>query len=111
MKGLHLIPLDTTADFIGKRMIAFMFSAILMVGSIVLIATNGLNFGIDFTGGTVIEVRTPVVPDLQLLRTELNELGLGNISLQEFGQPDDLLIRLPEQEGGAQEAIQAVQAC
>jgi len=102
MKGLHLIPLDTSADFIGKRTIAFIFSTILMIGSIFLIATNGLNFGIDFTGGTVIEIRTPVIPDLQELRTELNELNLGSISIQEFGEPDDLLIRLPEQEGGAQ---------
>lgn len=110
MKGLHLIPLDTSADFIGKRTIAFIFSTILMIGSIFLIATNGLNFGIDFTGGTVIEIRTPVIPDLQELRTELNELNLGSISIQEFGEPDDLLIRLPEQEGGAQVAIQTVQA-
>lgn len=114
MKGLHLIPLDTAADFLGKRFIAFVLSAVLMVGSIFLIATNGLNFGIDFTGGTVIEIRTPVVPDLQELRTELNELGLGSISLQEFGEPDDLLIRLPKQDegqkGGAQAAIQSVQA-
>jgi len=110
MKGLHLIPLDTSADFIGKRTIAFVFSTILMISSIFLIATNGLNFGIDFTGGTVIEIRTPVIPDLQELRTELNELNLGSISIQEFGEPDDLLIRLPEQEGGAQVAIQTVQA-
>lgn len=110
MKGLHLIPLDTAVNFIGQRIIAFVFSAILMVGSIFLIATNGLNFGIDFTGGTIIEIRTPVTPDLQELRTKLNELELGSISIQEFGAPDDLLIRLPEQEGGAQEAIQAVQA-
>jgi len=58
----------------------------------------------------VIEIRTPVIPDLQELRTELNELNLGSISIQEFGEPDDLLIRLPEQEGGAQVAIQTVQA-
>ena len=78
-----------------------MLSAVLLIGSIYLTATRGLNFGIDFTGGTVIEIKTPVLPDLGAVRTKLNGLGLGAVSIQEFGAPDDLLIRLPQQEGGA----------
>lgn len=110
MKGLRLVPEETTLDFIGKRFLAFIASAILLIGSIILVITNGLNFGIDFTGGTVIEIRTPIQdPDLGELRAELNTLGLGAISIQEFGQPDDLLIRLPQQQtkdddGAAQQA-------
>jgi preprotein translocase subunit SecF len=73
-----------------------------------------LNFGIDFTGGTVIEIRTPVKPNLSDMRTALNALGYGAISIQEFGAPDDLLIRLPQQGGGdvekEKEAIAAVRA-
>lgn len=98
MKGIHLVPENTALDFIGKRNIAFALSMILLLGSVFLTATKGLNFGIDFTGGTVIEIRTPETPDLGLLRTELNTLGLGAISIQEFGEPDDLLIRLPQQQ-------------
>ena len=116
MKGLRLVPEETNLDFIGKRFLAFVFSTILIVGSIGLVATNGLNFGIDFTGGTVIEIKTPVEPDIAELRSELNGLELGAISIQEFGAVDDLLIRLPQQDdatgdGSAQkDAIEKVRA-
>jgi preprotein translocase subunit SecF len=111
MKGLRILPEETNFNFIGLRYMAFVLSAVLIIGSIGLTATKGLNFGIDFTGGTVIEVKTPVEPDLGALRSKLNELGLGSISIQEFGAVDDLLIRLPQQKGGAQqEAIDAVAA-
>lgn len=116
MKGLRLVPDVTNINFIGARYVAYMFTAVLILGSIFLISTKGLNFGIDFTGGTVIEIRTPVTPDLGELRAELNGLGLGAISIQEFGEPDDLLIRLPQQQsadddGAAQkDAIEMVRS-
>ncbi|MBI1301061.1 MAG: protein translocase subunit SecF [Alphaproteobacteria bacterium] len=97
MRGLQFIPQETNINFIGLRFLAFIFSAILVIGSISLTATNGLNLGIDFTGGTMMEIKTPAEPNLENLRSELNGLGLGAISIQEFGAPDDLLIRLPEQ--------------
>ena len=62
-------------------------------------SVKGLNFGIDFTGGTIIEVKTQVAPDLLSLREDLNHLGVGEVSIQEFGEPDDLLIRLGQQRG------------
>jgi len=99
---MNILPRNTNINFIGMRFMAFALSAILIIGSISLIMTKGLNFGIDFTGGTLIEVRVPTqTPDLGVLRTDLNALELGAISIQEFGAPDDLLIRLPEQEGDA----------
>jgi preprotein translocase subunit SecF len=111
MKGLRILPEETNFNFIGLRYMAFVLSAVLIIGSIGLTATKGLNFGIDFTGGTVIEVKTPVLPDLGLLRTQLNGLGLGSISIQEFGSADDLLIRLPQQKDGEQQvAIDKVSA-
>ncbi|MCB9983259.1 MAG: protein translocase subunit SecF [Rhodospirillales bacterium] len=97
MRGLRLVPEDTNLNFIGLRFIAYVLSAALVLGSIGLTVQRGLNFGIDFTGGTVIEVRTPEAPDLAELRTLLNDLDLGAISIQEFGAPEDLLIRLPQQ--------------
>ena len=97
MKGLRLVPEETNIDFIGKRIIAFAFSAIIILASFFLVATKGLNFGIDFTGGTVIEVRVPEQPDLTEMRNLLNGLELGVVSIQEFGEPTDLMIRIPEQ--------------
>lgn len=113
MKGFRFIPEGTNFDFIGKHYLAFAISIITLVGSIYLIAADGLNFGVDFTGGTVVEVGTPKQPDLAGLRSELNGLGIGSVSIQEFGSEDDLLIRLPQQEGDAdaqKAAIEKVRA-
>ena len=108
MKGLRLVPEDTNINFVGMRLIAFVISSIIIVGSIATIAQKGLNFGIDFTGGTVIEIITPEVPDLQDLRVELSNVGVGAVSIQEFGEAEDLLVRLPQQEGGAEEQQAAI---
>lgn len=97
MRGLRFIPQDSNMNIIGLRYVAYLFSILLAVVSIGIIAERGLNMGIDFTGGTVIEIRTPVEPNIEALRSTLNELGFGAISIQEFGRADDLLIRLPEQ--------------
>lgn len=113
MKPLRLISDDTKIDFLGKRFMCFAISAILIVGSITLTLTRGLNFGIDFTGGTLIEVEVPQDPDLPTLRTALNALDLGSVSLQEFGDRRNLMIRLPQQAGGPEAqkaAIGKVQA-
>ncbi|MFN3701395.1 MAG: protein translocase subunit SecF [Alphaproteobacteria bacterium] len=114
MRLIRLIPEDTNYNFLGARKIAYVISALLIIASIILVMQRGLNFGIDFTGGTVIEIRTPVEPNLSDMRTALNTLGYGAISIQEFGAPDDLLIRLPQQAGGdvekEKEAIAAVRA-
>lgn len=102
MKGIHLISEDVQCDFVGKRVLAFAFSLILIIGSLGITIHKGLSFGIDFTGGTLMEVRTPVAPDLQALRTTMTGLDLGAISIQEFGDIEDLLIRMPKQEGDAE---------
>lgn len=100
MKGIRLIPDGTTFDFVGLRFFALALSVVITVGSLGLTFTKGLNFGIDFTGGTVIEVRVPDTSDLAGLRSSLNALDLGDVSLQEFGEENDLMIRLPQQDGG-----------
>lgn len=95
--GIKLVPEDTNFDFIGQRYFAFFVTAVMILGSIFLVATKGLNYGIDFTGGTLIEIETKQTPDLAALREDINNLDLGEISLQEFGNANTLLIRLPGQ--------------
>jgi preprotein translocase subunit SecF len=112
-KGIKFIPDDTKFDFIGHALSAYIISAIIVFGSLGLIATKGLNFGIDFTGGTLIEIRMPDAPDLSKMREDLNNLEIGDVSLQEFGAPNDILIRLPQQQGdetAQQVAIDKVRA-
>lgn len=110
--GLRLVPDNTDIDFIGQRRIFMIASAILVIGSIALFAGRGLNLGIDFLGGVLIEVRTEGPADIDEMRGTLEALDLGEVAIQEFGAPDDVLIRIQRQEGGdeAQEAaVQAVQ--
>ncbi|MDX1485344.1 MAG: protein translocase subunit SecF [Alphaproteobacteria bacterium] len=106
---IRLLPPDTKIDFIGRRMIAFVFSALLMVLSIGFFAVQGLNYGIDFKGGILMEVRTPGPADIDSLRNKLSGLGLGEVALQEFGQATDVLIRIERQAGGEKGQMLAVE--
>jgi preprotein translocase subunit SecF len=104
---LRIVPDDTKFDFMRFRRISFPVSAILSLLAIVAYFTFGLNFGIDFIGGTLLEVQTKSGPaDLAQIRTTLNALNLGDVQLQQFGGPSDVLIRIPQQAGG-DEAQQA----
>jgi preprotein translocase subunit SecF len=108
IKLFQIVPTNTKIDFFGHRFYAFMASLIIIGGSFTCIGVKGLNFGIDFIGGTEIEIKTPDPhPDIEALRVHLNRLGLGEISIQNFGAVDDLLIRMPQQQGGKPEAQQA----
>jgi preprotein translocase subunit SecF len=87
-------------NFMGMHKLGFAFSALLTIGSIVLFLVQGLNYGIDFAGGTLIEARTLSGPaDLAGMRSTLDGLGLGDVSLQGFGGPSDVLIRIGRQPG------------
>jgi preprotein translocase subunit SecF len=94
------------------RRISFPISALLSIVAISLYFFHGLNFGIDFVGGTLIEVQTKAGPaDLATMRSTIRSLGLGDFQLQQFGAPDDVLIRISEQSGGdaaQQAAVQKV---
>lgn len=103
MRGIQYIPPDTKIPFMRWRYVYFAFSTILIVGSILLFAFRGLNFGIDFAGGILLEVRTSGPADLAKMRSTLNELNLGEVGLQEFGSYDDVLIRIERQQGGEAE--------
>ncbi|MGH6880479.1 protein translocase subunit SecF [Hypericibacter sp.] len=99
--GIHLVRHDTRIDFMRIHKPLMILSILLVLGSILLVATKGLNYGIDFRGGILMEVRTTDGPaDLAGMREKLTELGLGEVYLQQFGSPQDVLIRLRQQEGG-----------
>lgn len=101
MKPLRLFPDGMSVDFLKHKSFGLVASLVIILGTIGLLATKGLNFGIDFTGGMLIEVTIEPEPDLNILRQSLNELNLGSVSIQEFGSPDNILIRIPEQKGGS----------
>ena len=103
MKGIRVIPSDTHIGFIRFRVISFIFSGLLILASIGLFFTAGLNYGIDFKGGTLIEVRNKSGPvNLSDMRVSLGKIGVGEVQIQEFGAPSDVLIRVEQQKGGEQ---------
>jgi preprotein translocase subunit SecF len=104
---LRIVPDDTKFDFMRFRRFSFPLSAMLSVLAMLAYFSLGLNFGIDFIGGTLIEVQSKTGPaDLARMRSTLNALDLGDVQLQEFGAPTDVLIRVAQQPGG-EEAQQA----
>ncbi len=110
MRLLRIVPDNTKFDFMRFRRISFPLSALMSILAITLYFTHGLNFGIDFKGGTLLEIQTKSGPaDLAKMRASLDSLGLGDVQLQQFGAPDDVLIRVAEQPGGdaAQQAAVA----
>jgi len=86
-------------DFLGKRKIALIFSSILIICSIASLAINGLKLGIDFTGGTLVELGYKQSADLSVLRKALSEAGFSDATVQHFGTTKDVLIRIKPREG------------
>ncbi|MDP6343678.1 MAG: protein translocase subunit SecF, partial [Alphaproteobacteria bacterium] len=112
MFQIKLVPAKTAIPFIQWRRIAMPASAALVVLSLISAFFPGLNFGIDFRGGILVEVQTPTAADLGAMRRSLGGLDLGEVSLQEFGQADTVLIRIERQPGDAsaqQKAVEVVQ--
>ncbi|MEQ8405576.1 MAG: protein translocase subunit SecF [Oceanicaulis sp.] len=99
---VRFIPTDTDIPFIKGRFAAFVISVLLMLGAAGAFLGMGLNFGIDFRGGTLIEIGTDGPADLSAIRTELDTLELGDVQVQEFGSDDAVLIRVEtlDQAGG-----------
>src|SRR5439155_14922613 len=96
-------------DFMRFRRVSFPISAALSILAIVLYFHPGLNLGIDFRGGTLIEVQEKSGPaDLAKMRATLGQLNLGDVQLQQFGGPENVLIRISEQPGGEAAQQQAV---
>lgn len=89
----------TEFDFMARRRLAMIFSMVLIVISLASLMTRGLNFGIDFTGGTLVEVGFTQAPDISKVRHALDEAGFGDAVTQTFGTSRDILIRLLSGEG------------
>jgi len=87
---------DDTFNFMGRRKLAVLFSGILILGSIIGLATKGLNFGIDFTGGTLVELGYAETADIDGIRAALRASEFGDAVVQAFGSPEDVLVRLPQ---------------
>ncbi|MFM9973776.1 MAG: protein translocase subunit SecF [Beijerinckiaceae bacterium] len=107
MRLLRIVPDNTKFPFMSFRRISFPFSALLSIASIVLFLAVGMNVGIDFKGGTLIEMKVKQgVADLADLRQKSGTFGFGDIELQNFGSPQEVLVRVALQSGG--EAAQQV---
>ncbi len=101
-KPVHLFGFKRKFDFLGQRRAALVLSTLINIVSIVGIVVVGLNFGIDFRGGIAIQARAKQGPaQLDTLRATVGALGVGEVALQEFGDPSTALIRVQRQDGDA----------
>ena len=110
MFRLKLVPAQTSIPFLSFFKTAALFSAILILSSVGLFFAKGLNLGIDFKGGILIEARSAEAVDLSATRSQLSQLKLGDISIQTFGADTDILVRLQRQEGDEAEQMAAIEA-
>jgi preprotein translocase SecF subunit len=109
LRSFRLIPDNTRIPFVRYRYWAYAFSGALVLLTLILLPTKGLNFGIDFQGGILIEVGMPgATADLAAMRSTLGDLDLGEVALQEFGSPENVLIRVERQPGGEAGQLAAV---
>ena len=106
---LHIFSNKTKFDFIGTRWWGFSISIGFSLISFFVLYTHGLNWGIDFTGGVLMELRTETPADLGKMRAALDGKGLGEVSLQNFGDPRSVMIRI-QQTGSAEENTLVVKA-
>ena len=110
MFRLRLLPETPAFEFLNKMNIASSFSIMLVIGSIGLFFIQGLNLGIDFRGGILIEAQSSQTVDLAKVRSSLGRLGLGDMSIQSFGTDRDILVRVQRQEGDEKAQIVAINA-
>lgn len=96
---MRLIKTKTNIDFLSKtrRRVALSISVVLVIASLVSLSTRGLDFGIDFTGGILLEVGYPQAANLEEIRTGLSDAGFEDAQVQLFGRDTDVLVRLPPQ--------------
>lgn len=111
---LKLVPNETKIPFLHLRKICLVVSGAMAAASIVLLLILGLNFGIDFKGGTLMEVRTTAaIADISDIRKKVGTAGLSDVQIQEFGAPNEVLIRVGQQSGGEkaqQDVVKKVKA-
>src|SRR4029078_9185848 len=94
--NMEFFKTNTKIDFMGQRWIAGCISAVLFLASIISLSVHGLNFGLDFTGGTQIEMKYDQPADLNLIREQLEKAGFKAV-VQAYGTSFDVLVRIPPQ--------------
>jgi len=109
---MRLIKHKTSIDFLGekRRKLALGLSLVMIVVSIASLATRGLEFGIDFTGGILLEVGYEQAADLEMIRGNLADAGFSDAQVQLFGADNDVLVRLPPQDGDADSIREELQS-
>lgn len=100
IKPLKLVPADTKVPFMQFARVAIMVSGVAVVAAAAMFIMLGLNLGIDFRGGTLLHIKTPGPANISQLRDQVGGLGLGDIQIQSFGEPDEVIIRIELQPGG-----------
>lgn len=95
MRPLKLVPDNTNFDFMRWRNVAALFSTFLVIASIALLFTRGLNFGVDFVGGQLVRVEFAQPVPIEQVRSRVDGLGLGSSSIQQFGSDREMAVRLP----------------
>jgi preprotein translocase SecF subunit len=111
MKLLRLIPSNTNIDFLSIKKFAFLFSILIISGTFLSLFFNNLNYGIDFKGGILLEVRAKNYEksNINELRNKVLTLKAGEISIQKFGKEGDYLIRIQKQEGDQKQQIAMIE--
>ena len=111
MKLLRLIPNNTNFDFLRIKVIAFFLSLIILSGTFIGLMVNNLNYGIDFKGGILLELRSKNSnsSNINELREKISTLNAGEVSIQNFGKDTDFLVRIQKQEGDQKEQIAMIE--
>ncbi|MBB6122723.1 protein translocase subunit SecF [Sphingobium subterraneum] len=110
MRLLKLVPDNTNIGFVAVRKIAFALTVLLTILAVAAVGARGLNLGVDFVGGLMMEAKFDSPPPLDRVRKDIDRLNVGDVSLQQFGDPRTVSIRLPLPESSDEGATNALVA-
>ncbi|AUW58062.1 protein translocase subunit SecF [Sphingobium sp. SCG-1] len=114
MKLLKLVPDNTNIGFVRVRHIAFALTLLLTILAVAAVGVRGLNMGVDFVGGLMVEAKFASPPPLDKVRTDIDAMNVGEVSLQQFGDPRTVSIRLPlpesKDDGATDKLVRQVQS-